>query len=266
MISFALDSQELAEKYDVIGRRQFEHGKGLIADLGIRAGKRVLDIGAGTGLLTRYVAELVAPTGSVIGIDPLAMRIEVARKKAHPALEMRVGQAEDLSAFAHNEFDVVYLNSVFHWLADKPAVLRQIARVLKSNGLIGLSSATEDRPHSLDLVRARALDKSGLSGRVPPSTGILKVTSDDLHLLLESNGFRVRQLVIRTFTDHFRDVDEVLDFNRSSSFGNDQASLTDEERARFRDALAEELELSRTAAGIVQQRHLLFAVAEKLAD
>jgi arsenite methyltransferase len=69
--------------------------------------------------------------------------------------------------------------------------------------------------------------------------------------------------VIRTFTDHFRNVDEVIAFNRASSFGNELAGLGPVERARLRDAYAKELERSRDAEGIRQERHLIFAVAQK---
>jgi arsenite methyltransferase len=266
MVSFAHDSQELAEKYDIVGQRQLEHGKELVRDLNIKPGERVLDVGTGTGLLANYVAELVAPQGRVVGVDPLPLRIELARRKAHPAFEAHVGQAENLSAFPASSFDVVYLNSVFHWLPSKATALRQIRRVLRAGGRIGLSSAAREQPHSLDLVRKRALEASGLEGKVEASTGILKVTSDELRALLVATGFRVRQLEIRSFTDHFRDVNEVLDFGRASSFGNDQSLLGEAERARFQAALARELEPYRKERGIEQTRHLIFAVAEKLSD
>src|SRR5258708_5372264 len=119
MISLTLDSLELAEKYDVLGHRQFEHGKLLIRDLGIAKGQHVLDAGCGTGLLAAFVAGIVGPEGRVIGIDPLPLRIELARKKGPSHFQASVGKAEDLSAFDARSFDVAYLNSVMHWLPDK---------------------------------------------------------------------------------------------------------------------------------------------------
>jgi len=70
-LSLALDTADLAEHYEQASAdRQFRFGQTLVAELGIKPGHRVLDIGSGTGLLARHVAELVGPTGRVEGLDP----------------------------------------------------------------------------------------------------------------------------------------------------------------------------------------------------
>src|SRR5215467_3472402 len=81
-ILMTLDSPELAATYEDLSDGQFENGKQLISDLDVRRGDRVLDIGMGTGRLAAHVAAIVGPSGSVIGIDPLPLRIEIARAKS----------------------------------------------------------------------------------------------------------------------------------------------------------------------------------------
>src|SRR5688572_6041558 len=128
-VSLNLDSAELANTYERVSTRQFDHGKVLIAALDPKPGERVLDIGCGTGRLGAYVAGLVAPTGEVVGVDPLPLRVEIAARK-HALFRASVGRAEDLSHFESGSFDVVYLNSVFHWIEDKRQTLEEVRRVL----------------------------------------------------------------------------------------------------------------------------------------
>lgn len=71
----------------------------------------MLDVGSGTGLFAEHVAGIVGPTGPVHGVDPLPLRIEIAKKKAKPNLTFSVDDAFDLSSFPSASFDVVYLNA-----------------------------------------------------------------------------------------------------------------------------------------------------------
>jgi len=74
MVSLALDSNERAETCDRVGKRQFNHGKQLVAGLRLGVGQAVLDVGCGTGLLSAHMARLVGPSGKVEALDPLPLR------------------------------------------------------------------------------------------------------------------------------------------------------------------------------------------------
>jgi arsenite methyltransferase len=266
MVSLSLDTPELAAKYDVVGQRQFSHGKLLVNDLGIKAGERVLDVGTGTGLLAAYVAGIVGPAGQVVAIDPLPLRIELAKQKAPAHLQALVGNAEDLSAFSPNSFDVVYLNSVIHWIHDKPRVLAEICRVLKPGGRVGFTTAAKDQPHDVEVIRQRALRETGLTERASASDGIpFKVTSADVRQLFEQGGFRTKQIEVRTIVDYQASAADVHEASLSSSFGNSHlGQLSEAERERVHSAFAVELEKRRDGQGIRLERHLIFAVAEKV--
>jgi arsenite methyltransferase len=263
-VSLEFDSPELASTYEQVSVRQFNHGKVLIASLGIRSGERVLDIGCGTGRLGDYVANIVAPDGLVQGIDPLPLRIDIAAKK-HPLFKASVGRAEDLSAFADASFDVVYLNSVFHWVPDKPRALREIARVLKKNGRVGVNSADEDRPHqSATLVREAVRDEGLTEAAAASGFGTnYRVSGAQLKQLLEEAGFQSVEVSPHTFVDDVSGIDDLIAWSTSSSFGNFLSDLDESQRARVRTRLAHKLEQLRGPNGIQLERHLVFATGKK---
>src|SRR5579872_6724812 len=96
-----LDTEQLARDYDTISAtRQFESGKRLVDELALKEGDHVLDVGCGTGLLADHIAGIVGPQGLVLGIDPLPMRIELAKKRTRANLAFDVGDARDLSMLA----------------------------------------------------------------------------------------------------------------------------------------------------------------------
>ena len=259
----SLDSQELAATYDEISDGQLENGRQLISDLEVRGGERVLDIGAGTGRLAAHVAPIVGTSGCVVGVDPLPLRIEIARNKSIANFEARAGRAEDLSAFADSSFDVVYLNSVFHWIADKPRALQEILRVLKPGGRVGLNCQDPAQPHESRLLFQRALTEAGVQADyaiVHPSLGLSKNALRDL---LAAAGFISAAIEMRSFADVFPDANAVIQRSSSSTFGNFLVGLSARDRAAFRKALPRVLESKTTCEGIRLRRYLLFAMARK---
>ena len=90
---------------------------------------KILDLGCGTGISTRQIAEI---GGAVIGCDIDGQMIAEA-KKLNDRLEYLVAGAEKLP-FSDNEFDAMTAFSAFHWFANEKA-LSEIKRTLKSNGI-----------------------------------------------------------------------------------------------------------------------------------
>jgi SAM-dependent methyltransferase len=100
--------------------------------LGIGPGRDVLDLGAGTGKLTRQIAALGA---RVVAVEPLdAMRVELER--AVPGVETLAGTAE-VVPLADASVDAVTCAQAFHWF-DADHALPEIWRVLRPGGGVGL--------------------------------------------------------------------------------------------------------------------------------
>src|SRR5437667_1387 len=100
---------------------------------GIRSGERVLDVGCGTGNLSRALIDL-APNIDVIGIDPAASYVDWAsRSLRSPRVRFQVGTAEAL-AFADAAFDAALALLVVQELVDSPRAVREMARVTRRGG------------------------------------------------------------------------------------------------------------------------------------
>jgi arsenite methyltransferase len=118
-----------------------------VADL--RAGETVLDLGSGGGIDVILSARRVGPTGTAYGLDMTDEMLELARTNARDADVQNVhflkGLIEQIPLPA-DSVDVVISNCVINLSADKPAVLAEIARVLRPDGRIGISDiVAEDR-------------------------------------------------------------------------------------------------------------------------
>jgi arsenite methyltransferase len=119
----------------------------LVADL--REGETVLDLGSGGGIDVILSAKRVGGTGLAYGLDMTDEMLALARQNAQAA-EIRnaiflKGVIEEIPLPA-DSIDVVISNCVINLSTDKPAVLTEIARVLRPGGRIGISDVVaEDR-------------------------------------------------------------------------------------------------------------------------
>src|SRR5215210_8056241 len=112
----------------------------LLVELGRLEGRRVLDVGCGTGTLTSALAERGA---RVWGVDPSEEMLVLARQRAGRRIGLRLGRAEELP-FKDAWFERAVLRLVVH-LVDRALALPELARVLAPGGRVVL--ATFDPSH-----------------------------------------------------------------------------------------------------------------------
>jgi arsenite methyltransferase len=149
----------------------------------LREGETVLDLGSGAGLDVILSAKRVGPSGTAWGLDMTEEMLALARENAARAgianAHFLKGHIEAVPLPAES-VDVVISNCVINLSTDKPAVFRELARVLKPGGRLGVSDiVAEDR-----LTPAERAERGNYVGCVAGA-----LSKGEYERLLEEAGF-----------------------------------------------------------------------------
>jgi arsenite methyltransferase len=152
-----------------------------VADL--HEGETVLDLGSGAGTDVLISARRVGVSGRAIGLDMTDEMLELARRNAAEAgannVEFLKGHIEDIP-LPDDSVDVVISNCVINLSGDKPRVLREAARVLKTGGRFAVSDVVADD----DMDEATRADVAAWTGCIAGA-----LTRAEYELGLQEAGF-----------------------------------------------------------------------------
>jgi 2-polyprenyl-3-methyl-5-hydroxy-6-metoxy-1,4-benzoquinol methylase len=168
------------EPSDFALRRRF-----LLAN--VQAGERVLDVGCGEG---NFAAELVGAGAEVVAVDVAEQPLRRARI-LHPELDLRLVDPAGSWELPDAAFDVVWAGEVIEHVLDTAAWLSEVRRVLRSGGILLLSTPAHGR---LTLLRL-ALSRRAFADHFEPRGDHLRFYArDTLSGLLEDFGFESVQM------------------------------------------------------------------------
>lgn len=127
-----------ADAYDAyMGRWSRLVAREFLKWLAVRPGKRWLEVGSGTGQLSRTILELAAPS-ALVGIDKTESFVELARAQTNDSrATFRLGDAQDLKT-ERGEFDVVVSGLVINFVPSPPKMVAEMARACRIYGKVAL--------------------------------------------------------------------------------------------------------------------------------
>lgn len=138
-----IDSQNGGQEY--VEFLQAANGLNRIADykrrtfelLQVAPGMSVLDVGCGTGIDAAALSDLVGPAGKVVAIDNSRTMLEQSRRNCRDKTNLQLLRADAYHLpFDTNSFDRVRADRVLQHLRDPEAIIQELARVTRPDGLI----------------------------------------------------------------------------------------------------------------------------------
>jgi ubiquinone/menaquinone biosynthesis C-methylase UbiE len=133
------DVKGFIKKFESAEREVYAKRDEIVAALGLTPGMSVADIGAGTGLFTRLIAEKVGPKGKVYAVDIaqpfLAHIARDAKARGHDHV-VTILSTQDSTNLLESSVNLAFLSDVYHHLERPEKMLASIRRALRSGGAL----------------------------------------------------------------------------------------------------------------------------------
>jgi trans-aconitate 2-methyltransferase len=195
------------------------------------AAPRVVDLGCGTGELTRLAHERLGAR-ETLGVDASPAMLERAAAHAGGGLSFRRG---DLATFADGSFDVVLSNAAIHWVPDHDALLPRLAALVAPGGQLAIQAPANDHHPSHAVARevAREPAFAGPLGGFVRESPLL--APEAYARLLFRLGLARQRVRLETYAHPLASRDEVVEWVRGTTLTDYERRLDPETWARFLD-------------------------------
>lgn len=201
-----------------------------------REGLRVIDLGCGTGELTRRLADAL-PSSDVVGLDSSPEMLAKAAPHARPGMRYELGTIEAVVG----EWDVIISNAALHWVDNHQALIPRLFALLRPGGqLVVQVPSNYDHPtHRLIVELASAEPFAQALGgwnRVIPVLSIEKYAE-----LLYAQGGEEITVFEKIYPHLLKDADALVDWTSGTALVPYFERLSEEMRERFLERYRQKL-------------------------
>ena len=230
--------------YTKISDLQEKFSNELIEQLNFDENDRILDAGCGIGNITFKVAEIVKK-GHILGIDSSPSMIEKCNEnlKTKNILNVNFITKSLTKIDFTNEFNIVFSNSVFHWIKETEKALDLLYRSLKLGGCIGLQFPLLNSQHPLISICKKVIAKLKLEKEFQNWDFPWYVpTLDSFKHLMRKYNFEKINIYQKATEYDFQKSINVYDFFDSVGLNLYTSRLSNEKEKLFKSEIYNEIE------------------------
>jgi trans-aconitate 2-methyltransferase len=232
--------------YDKVSSNvQLEWGRKLIEQRMWIGNEIVMDAGAGSGNLTKFLVDKV-PHGQIYAIDADPNMVEQAKSNLSAYRNVRVIHSSMEHVNLPTKVDVIFSNAALHWVLDQEGVFSHFWQLLKPNGELLIEYGGHGNVERAVRVISKLMEFSQFKEHfVNWKQSWYFPKADEIERLLENAKFRDIQINLSKRTTSFSDRDEFAIFVKTVIMKPFLGYLPDRaKKEQFLDAFLKEIELS----------------------
>ena len=189
-------------------------------------GGRIVDLGCGTGELTRELHRLVQASETV-GIDSSPAMLERAQAFAGDGVRF---EQDDIATWEPAPFDVVFSNAALHWLPDHRRLLARLTSAVPVDGQLAVQvPANGDHPsHMVGMAVAGEAPFAEVFADDPPPDPVTRVLAPEAYAeILDELGFGEQHVRLQVYVHHLASSEDVLEWVKGTHLTYFRARLDD---------------------------------------
>ena len=190
-------------------------------------GGRVVDLGCGTGELTKELHRVLEASGTV-GIDSSPSMLERARPFVGAGVRFEEG---DIATWEPAPYDVVFSNAALHWVPDHRSLLTRLTGALPVGGQVAVQvPANTDHPsHTVGMeVAGEAPFVDVFADDPPPDPATRVLAPEEYAELLDQLGFGEQHVRLQVYVHHLASSADVVEWVKGTHLTYFRTRLTDE--------------------------------------
>jgi trans-aconitate 2-methyltransferase len=190
---------------------------------------RVLDLGCGTGELTRRLHDALGASQTV-GLDSSESMLAKSAAFAGGGLSFRVGRIEDFLASA--QVELLFSNAALHWVPDHPALLARLAKAIAPGGQLAVQMPA-NFDHPSHTVAAEVSAEPPFADHVRGGHRSAVLAPEAYARLLHEHGFAEQHVRVQVYGHVLAGPEEVVEWVKGSLLTDYQSRLPPELFVRF---------------------------------